>query len=286
VQRNHYQVLKLATNASQEEIKAAYKKLALENHPDKNAGNKEKEEEFKKIAEAYGVLSDEDQKVKYDLLQGMVPMYRVVNSSPFFTAQAEMPSFTVCFPTLAILRTSYPIDPDSPIKMALLGSKSAAIDKFLRYAWNDPSDQLSFAMDSFKEQYTMNVWPTSCLNGISLILIFNQQSNYLKKIQACLRDDPDTCQVIRLNCSLSKCDVTNDGTLAAFDDGVYMSSSSEQHESSASQCMSQLFLALETRLMQVIPKEVMEERIIRLQAARNDGADKEDALESSNCCRF
>jgi len=63
---DHYSVLGISKNASAEEIKKAYRKLAMEFHPDKNQGNPEAEEKFKKINEAYEVLSDPDKKSKYD----------------------------------------------------------------------------------------------------------------------------------------------------------------------------------------------------------------------------
>ena len=64
--RDYYEVLQVPRNASKEQIKKAYRKKALEYHPDKNPGNKEAEEKFKEAAEAYGVLSDENKKARYD----------------------------------------------------------------------------------------------------------------------------------------------------------------------------------------------------------------------------
>ena len=64
---DYYHTLGLSPNASANEIKKAYRKLALKWHPDKNPQNKEEaEEKFKAIAEAYGVLSDPDERKKYD----------------------------------------------------------------------------------------------------------------------------------------------------------------------------------------------------------------------------
>ena len=61
-----YSFLKVDKYASQDDIRKAYRKLAMEFHPDKNNGNKEAEERFKKINEAYAVLSDPDKRKNYD----------------------------------------------------------------------------------------------------------------------------------------------------------------------------------------------------------------------------
>ena len=64
--RDYYEVLGVAKGASADDIKKAYRKLAVKYHPDKNPGDKEAEEKFKEAAEAYAVLSDADKRAKYD----------------------------------------------------------------------------------------------------------------------------------------------------------------------------------------------------------------------------
>ena len=64
--RDYYDVLGVSRSSSAEEIKKAYRKLAIKFHPDKNPGDKEAEENFKEAAEAYDVLSNPDKKQRYD----------------------------------------------------------------------------------------------------------------------------------------------------------------------------------------------------------------------------
>ncbi|MDR3235380.1 MAG: molecular chaperone DnaJ [Prevotellaceae bacterium] len=64
--RDYYEVLEVGRSATAEEIKKAYRKKAIQYHPDKNPGNKEAEEHFKEAAEAYDVLSNPDKRTRYD----------------------------------------------------------------------------------------------------------------------------------------------------------------------------------------------------------------------------
>jgi len=64
--QDFYEVLNISKSASQAEIKKGYRKMAIKYHPDKNQGDKTAEENFKKAAEAYEILSDENKKARYD----------------------------------------------------------------------------------------------------------------------------------------------------------------------------------------------------------------------------
>ena len=64
--RDYYDILGVSKSSSEEEIKKAYRKMAIKYHPDKNPDNKEAEEKFKEAAEAYEVLSNGQKKAQYD----------------------------------------------------------------------------------------------------------------------------------------------------------------------------------------------------------------------------
>ncbi len=66
MKRDYYEILGVSKSSSADEIKKAYRKVAMQYHPDRNPGNKEAEEKFKEAAEAYEVLSDADKRAQYD----------------------------------------------------------------------------------------------------------------------------------------------------------------------------------------------------------------------------
>ncbi|HEX4850443.1 MAG TPA: molecular chaperone DnaJ [Puia sp.] len=66
MKRDYYEILGISKNASQDEIKKAYRKVAMQFHPDRNPGDKSAEEKFKEAAEAYEVLSDTEKRSMYD----------------------------------------------------------------------------------------------------------------------------------------------------------------------------------------------------------------------------
>src|SRR5262245_50059917 len=64
--RDYYEILSITRNASEEDIKKAYRKSAMEHHPDRNPGDKKTEERFKEATEAYQVLSNPQKRQAYD----------------------------------------------------------------------------------------------------------------------------------------------------------------------------------------------------------------------------
>jgi len=80
---NYYEVLEVPESASQDEIKVAYRKLAMKHHPDRNAGDKISEEKFKKVQEAYDILSEESKRKKYDFTRKYGHDPREYDANPF-----------------------------------------------------------------------------------------------------------------------------------------------------------------------------------------------------------
>jgi curved DNA-binding protein len=80
--RDYYKILGVERNATEQEIKKAYRKLALKYHPDRNPGKKDAEEKFKEINEAYQVLSDPQKRSRYDQLGESYFRYQQNGGSP------------------------------------------------------------------------------------------------------------------------------------------------------------------------------------------------------------
>ena len=64
--RDYYEVLEVSRTSTDQEIKSAYRKIAMKEHPDRNPGDKAAEDRFKEAAEAYSVLSDPEKRKRYD----------------------------------------------------------------------------------------------------------------------------------------------------------------------------------------------------------------------------
>jgi curved DNA-binding protein len=82
-QNDYYQILGVGAEASAEEIKKAYRKLALETHPDRNPDDRRAEERFKRISEAYGVLIDPQKRAQYDQYRSIGYQQRYQGGSPY-----------------------------------------------------------------------------------------------------------------------------------------------------------------------------------------------------------
>lgn len=80
--KDYYQTLGIQRGASEEDIKRAYRKLALQYHPDRNPGDQKAEEKFKDINEAYQVLSDREKRARYDQLGEAYTRFRQRGGSP------------------------------------------------------------------------------------------------------------------------------------------------------------------------------------------------------------
>lgn len=80
--KDYYQILEVSKQADEKEIKKAYRRLARQYHPDKNQGNKQAEEKFKEINEAYEVLGNADNRSKYDQLGSNYHRYQQTGGDP------------------------------------------------------------------------------------------------------------------------------------------------------------------------------------------------------------
>lgn len=80
--KDYYKILGVAKNASVDDVKKAYRKLAMQHHPDRNPGNKAAEEKFKEINEAYEVLRDTDKRARYDQLGDSYQRWQQTGGTP------------------------------------------------------------------------------------------------------------------------------------------------------------------------------------------------------------
>ena len=98
--KDYYKVLGVERNASAEEIKKAYRKLAIKYHPDKNQGNKAAEEKFKEINEANDILSDKEKRAKYDEMGENWQQYQQQGYQGFNGGGAQAADFSDFFESI------------------------------------------------------------------------------------------------------------------------------------------------------------------------------------------
>jgi len=87
--KDYYQILEVASDANEEQIRKSYRRLAMQYHPDRNPGKPEAEEKFKEIAEAYGVLTDPVKRNQYDTARKMGTTYTANGQNGGFNYSQE-----------------------------------------------------------------------------------------------------------------------------------------------------------------------------------------------------
>ena len=138
--KDYYKTLGVEKDATQEEIKKAYRKLALKFHPDRNPDNKEAEEKFKEITEANEVLSDPEKRKKYDQLGANWKYHQQPGAGgpgmeDFFSQFGGQGEEELLTSTRAILEICLEISGDSPISLRVfLEAEARAESKVLSAA--------------------------------------------------------------------------------------------------------------------------------------------------------
>ena len=117
--RDYYEILGVKKNASDEEIKKAYRKLALKYHPDRNQGNKDAEERFKEVSEAYAVLSDKKKKQEYDAV-GYSGFHRRYSQEDIFRGFdiGDLFKFDTVVPVAFRVAARKPREPEREVRLA------------------------------------------------------------------------------------------------------------------------------------------------------------------------
>lgn len=127
--RDYYEVLEVTKTATAEEIKKAYRKKAIQFHPDKNPGDKTAEEKFKEAAEAYDVLSNPDKRARYDQFGHAGMGGAAGNGGPFggFSGGMSMDDIFSMFGVFlaAVVAVALEVSVDSAVAVA--NSKDATV---------------------------------------------------------------------------------------------------------------------------------------------------------------
>ena len=92
--KNYYQILGIEPKATEDDIRRAYRRMALQYHPDRNPGDPKSEDRFKEVNEAYGVLIDQDKRRDFDLWRDRSENIRTANQGAYTYARNETFKYT------------------------------------------------------------------------------------------------------------------------------------------------------------------------------------------------
>jgi curved DNA-binding protein len=185
--KDYYKVLGIDSKATADEIKNAYRKLARQFHPDVNPGNKEAEERFKQITEAYEVLGNDENRRRYDQLGANWKMYSQQQANPFgHGASSPFGNYR----TYRSQRQASPRGADSPFDF---DDMFGGFSDFFRTFFGSEAEELQSSNQPRSHRAVLTITLGEAYTGVKKQLHFGQQKFNLT-IKPGVADD----QVLRL----------------------------------------------------------------------------------------
>jgi len=180
VEEDYYEILGVARDADAETIKKAFRKLALEFHPDRNQGDKESEEKFKKINEAYQILSDDQKRRMYDRYgkEGISGAYSGASGGGFDFSSIFGDFFEQAFGGGGRSRPSDPYGIDTELAVTLEFKEALeGVHKEIKYKIKKPCSACDATGSKDKKRHTC-----SACGGTGRVAV---RRGYMSFIQSC-----------------------------------------------------------------------------------------------------